>query len=89
MKRCLLRASVRTRESHAPSAAYWYAPSAAGGYKRTYGRKQKNVLCRAVVKIINVHGGTIAVRVVKIINVPRIMIILKYLTGSYIILQQS
>ena len=42
-KRGLLRAAVKTKESQAPSAAYWHATSAGGGFERTYGRKQKNV----------------------------------------------
>ncbi len=43
-KKGLLRAVFTTKESDAPSAAYWYGTRACGGYKRMYGRKQKNVL---------------------------------------------
>ncbi len=71
-KKGLLRAVFMAKESHAPSAAYWYGTSAGGGYKRE-SRTECGVLvrneCICHVPCVayggeqkNVHGGTKAVR---------------------------
>ena len=76
-----------TKESHAPSAAYWYGTSACGGLQKNVREKKKNVRGdpwrkqRAYGrKQKNVHGGTIVVCGKKQNNVQRIIIILKDLT---------
>ena len=40
-KKGLLRAVFKAKESHAPSAAYWYGTSAGGGYKRVTHRVRR------------------------------------------------
>jgi hypothetical protein len=45
-KGLLYRAVFTTKESDAPSAAYWYGKSAGGGYTITYGRKKRTYLLK-------------------------------------------